>query len=88
MFLAQRIGRLENLVAWETGNDPTNNDVTNALDLQISHISKALPPENESLNAAEGDLLGCQVINLSLPTFQYLIMQTTSCGDNTIDSCP
>jgi hypothetical protein len=57
MFLAQRIGRLENLVAWETGNDPTNNDVTNALDLQISHISKALPPENESLNAAEGDLL-------------------------------
>jgi hypothetical protein len=48
---------LENQVAWETGNDPTNNDVTNALDLQMSQIRKALPPENESLKAAEGDLL-------------------------------
>jgi hypothetical protein len=48
---------LENQVAWETGNDPTNNDVTNALDLQMSQISKALPPENESLKAAEGDSL-------------------------------
>jgi hypothetical protein len=48
---------LENQVAWETGNDPTNNDVTNALDLQMSQISKALPPEKESLKTAEGDLL-------------------------------
>jgi hypothetical protein len=48
---------LENQVAWETGNDPTNNDVTNAIDLQMSQIRKALPPENESLKAAERDLL-------------------------------
>jgi hypothetical protein len=48
---------LENQVAWETSNNPTNIDVTNALDLQMSQISKALPPENDSLKTAEGDLL-------------------------------
>jgi hypothetical protein len=48
---------LENQVAWETGNNPTNIDVTNALDLQMNQIGKALPPENESLKAAGGDLL-------------------------------
>jgi hypothetical protein len=48
---------LENQVAWETSNNPTNIDVTNALELQMSQISKALPPENDLLKTAEGDLL-------------------------------
>ncbi len=42
---------LENQVAWETGNI-TGDGVTNALDLQISQLNKAVPPGNEALEAA------------------------------------
>jgi hypothetical protein len=42
---------LENQVAWETG-DITGKGLTNALDLQISQLNKAVPPGNEALEAA------------------------------------
>ena len=42
---------LENQVAWETG-DITGKGLTNALDLQISQLNKAVPPVNEALEAA------------------------------------
>ena len=41
---------LENQVAWETG-DITGKGITNALDLQISQLNKAVPPGNEALEA-------------------------------------
>ena len=41
---------LENQVAWETG-DITGKGLTNALDLQISQLNKAVPPGNEALEA-------------------------------------
>ncbi|HJR47040.1 MAG TPA: hypothetical protein VJ799_02680, partial [Nitrososphaeraceae archaeon] len=41
---------LENQVAWETG-DITGKGVTNALDLQISQLNKAVSPGNEVLEA-------------------------------------
>ena len=44
---------LENQVAWETDdNTNTTNDVTNALDLQISQLNKVVPPGNVSLKTA------------------------------------
>ena len=42
---------LENQVAWETG-DITGKGLTNALDLQISQLNKAVPPGKEALEAA------------------------------------
>ena len=41
---------LENQVAWETG-DITGKGITNALDLQISQLNKAVSPGNEVLEA-------------------------------------
>ncbi|HEX5976161.1 MAG TPA: hypothetical protein VFY68_02730 [Nitrososphaeraceae archaeon] len=41
---------LENQVAWETG-DITGKGITNALDLQISQLNKAVPPRYEALEA-------------------------------------
>lgn len=46
---------LENQVAWESGDNPTNNKVTNALDLQISQLNRAVYIGNDSLAALTGN---------------------------------
>jgi hypothetical protein len=43
---------LENQVAWETSNNPTNNTVIDALDFQVSQVNKAISPGTEYLKAA------------------------------------
>jgi hypothetical protein len=42
---------LENQVAWETSNNLTNNAVTNALDFQVSQVTKIISPGPEYLKA-------------------------------------